>query len=150
MGVGAVTHPWTGLDLYAYAGEEQVNATAWTIGTQGGCGNPNFVNNGCLDEKQAGGSVGFNTPIARFTCTATFSWACYWDGNRQSGSEPEQSDLHDLGEVLHLAFDRRTGPAARLDVASLFSNPRALAVVWSYTLRMLMVRGLPASCTRFQ
>jgi Kef-type K+ transport system membrane component KefB len=33
---------------------------------------------------------------------------------------------------------------ARLDVASLFSNPLALALVPVYTLLMLMVRGIPA------
>jgi hypothetical protein len=69
--LGLVAHPWTGLDVYAYAGQEQVNAAAWTVGTtQGGYGNPNFVNNGCLNENQVGGSAGFNTPIAGFTCTA--------------------------------------------------------------------------------
>ena len=69
--LGLVAHPWTGLDVYAYGGQEQVNATAWTVSTtQGGYGNPNFVNNGCLNENQTGGSAGFNTPIAGFTCTA--------------------------------------------------------------------------------
>ena len=27
------------------------------------------------------------------------SWSCYWDGNPQPRSEPEQSDVHDLGAV---------------------------------------------------
>src|SRR5215469_401736 len=56
-----------------------------------------------------------------------------------------------LVEVLHLAFNRRTGQrsrfitsGARLGVASLFSNPRVLAMVSVYTLRMRVVRGLPA------
>ena len=28
--VGAVAHPWTGNDFYAYYGQEQNNANAWT------------------------------------------------------------------------------------------------------------------------
>ena len=69
--LGVVTHPSPGLDVYAYAGQEQANANYWTIGgTPGGYGNPSFVNNGCLDENEAGGSVGFNTPITGTACTA--------------------------------------------------------------------------------
>src|SRR5271169_772760 len=35
--LGLVAHPWTGLDLYGYAGEEQVNANFWNVaGTAGG------------------------------------------------------------------------------------------------------------------
>jgi len=69
--LGLVTHPLTGLDVYAYAGQEQLSASPWTIhGTQGGYGNPNFVNNGCLIENQVGGSASFNMAIAGTTCTA--------------------------------------------------------------------------------
>jgi hypothetical protein len=55
--VGAVGHPWTGLDVYAYAGQEQVNANFWNIGTtHGGYGNPLATNNACLLENQNGGA----------------------------------------------------------------------------------------------
>jgi len=69
--LGLVAHPVNGLDVYAYAGQEQLNANPWTIGaTQGGYGNPNFVNNGCLNENQVGGAASFNMAIAGTTCTA--------------------------------------------------------------------------------
>jgi hypothetical protein len=69
--VGAVAHPFTGNDIYAYYGQDQTYANAWTVaGTQGGWGNPNFVNNGCVNQNLTGGTLGaFNTPIAGFTCT---------------------------------------------------------------------------------
>jgi len=69
--LGLIAHPVTGLDVYAYAGQEQLNASPWTIGaTQGGYGNPSFVNNGCLLENQGGGSASFNMAIAPTVCTA--------------------------------------------------------------------------------
>ncbi|HLN08320.1 MAG TPA: hypothetical protein VK281_05090 [Xanthobacteraceae bacterium] len=69
--IGLVAHPVTGLDVYSYAGQEQVNSAPWTIGaTQGGYGNPFFVNNGCLLESQVGGSAAFNMAIAPTVCTA--------------------------------------------------------------------------------
>lgn len=41
--VGAVAHPFAGNDIYAYYGQEQTQANAWTIGaTQGGWGNGAF------------------------------------------------------------------------------------------------------------
>lgn len=68
---GAVAHPWSGLDIYAYYGEDRTYANPWTVGaTQGGWGNANFVNNGCLNQNLSGGTLGaFNTPIAGTTCT---------------------------------------------------------------------------------
>ena len=69
--VGAVAHPWDGLDVYAYAGQEQVNANFWNIGaTHGGFGNPAFVNNGCLNENVVSGPAAFIDPIAGTACTA--------------------------------------------------------------------------------
>ena len=42
--VGAVAHPFAGNDIYAYYGQEQTQANAWTIGaTQGGWGNGAFA-----------------------------------------------------------------------------------------------------------
>jgi hypothetical protein len=68
--VGAVAHPFEGNDIYAYYGQDQTYANAWTVGaTQGGWGNANFVNNGCLNQSLSGGTLGtFNTPAAG-TCT---------------------------------------------------------------------------------
>jgi hypothetical protein len=49
--VGAVLHPWAGLDLYGYAGIEKEQAGFWSnpAGTGGlsGFGVPNVVNGGC-------------------------------------------------------------------------------------------------------
>ena len=46
--VGLIAHPYEGLDLYAYAGREQVNANFFSIGTSlFGFGNPGFSNVGC-------------------------------------------------------------------------------------------------------
>jgi hypothetical protein len=69
--LGLVTHPAPGLDIYAYAGGEQVDANTWLIrGTPGGYGNALFVNNGCLTENQVGGPDNLNDPIAGTSCTA--------------------------------------------------------------------------------
>jgi hypothetical protein len=71
--VGAVGHPTATTDIYTYYGQDQTYANAWTVGaTQGGWGNPNFVNNGCAGQNltAASASLGtFNTPIAGTTCT---------------------------------------------------------------------------------
>ncbi len=69
--VGAIAHPFAGNDIYAYYGEDQSYANSWTVGaTQGGWGNPNFVNSGCLNQSFTGASAGaFNTPIVAGTCT---------------------------------------------------------------------------------
>ena len=69
--VGGVAHPWQGLDVYAYYGQEQVNANFWNIGaTHGGYGNPAFNNGGCLNQNLASGVAGFNDPIVAGSCTA--------------------------------------------------------------------------------
>jgi hypothetical protein len=76
--VGAVAHPWDGLDVYVYAGQEQVRATSFGTGAgAGGYGNPLFANNGCLLANPAYannpggiGTASFNSPIAGTTCTA--------------------------------------------------------------------------------
>jgi hypothetical protein len=66
---GAVAHPFEGLDVYAYYGQEQVNANFWTVGgVQGGYGNPNYPNGGCLNSIPASGPASFNSFSA--TCTA--------------------------------------------------------------------------------
>ena len=69
--VGAVGHPFTGNDLYLYYGQDQTYANSWTVAaTQGGWGNPSFVNNGCVNQSLTGGTLGtFNTPIGGTTCT---------------------------------------------------------------------------------
>jgi len=69
--LGLVAHPWDSLDVYAYAGEESVNSSFWSNGkTNGGYGNPLFLNNGCLLENQGSGPAGYNDAIAGTTCTA--------------------------------------------------------------------------------
>jgi hypothetical protein len=70
--LGLVAHPWTGLDVYGYAGEEQVNANFWNVaGTAGGWGNPAYGNGGCLDPNLTSTfAAGFNTPITGTACTA--------------------------------------------------------------------------------
>jgi len=46
--VGLIGHPWDGLDVYAYAGMEQVSASFFNVGTTlFGFGNPGFSNVGC-------------------------------------------------------------------------------------------------------
>jgi len=68
--VGAVAHPMASLDVYAYYGEDRQNANWWTVGaTQGGWGNPNFVNNGCLNQGYAAGTGAYNTPFGASVCT---------------------------------------------------------------------------------
>lgn len=69
--VGAVAHPFAGSDIYAYYGQDQTYSNAWTVGaTQGGWGNPAFVNSGCVNQNLTGGTLGgFNTPIVAGTCT---------------------------------------------------------------------------------
>lgn len=73
--VGIVVHPITGLDVYGYAGQEQVNANYFGAGSSG-YGNPAANNGGCLDANPAYpnnpggiGSGSFNSPIAGSTCT---------------------------------------------------------------------------------
>jgi hypothetical protein len=47
--VGLIGHPWGGLDLYSYAGFEQVSGGSFDVGTNlFGYGNPGFSNAGCL------------------------------------------------------------------------------------------------------
>jgi hypothetical protein len=47
--VGLIGHPWEGLDLYVYAGQEEVAANFFNIGpTLFGLGNPGFSNATCL------------------------------------------------------------------------------------------------------
>jgi hypothetical protein len=69
--VGGVAHPWSGLDIYAYYGQDRTYANPWTIGTtHGGWGNALFLNNGCLDQNLTTASAGaFNTPITGTTCS---------------------------------------------------------------------------------
>jgi hypothetical protein len=61
---GLVAHPWDGLDVYGYAGIEQVNARSFNAadGTPFGYGNPNFNNTGCL-LTSAGSFAGGPAPL---------------------------------------------------------------------------------------
>jgi len=75
--LGLVAHPWAGLDVYGYAGQEQVKANFWNqVGFAGsagagGYGNPAYLNGGCFQPNTASTfGAGFNTPIAPSSCTA--------------------------------------------------------------------------------
>lgn len=76
--VGAVGHPWDGLDIYTYYGQDRVYGNSWSIGgVNGGYGNPLFHNDGCLLQGPGAGQTGgallsgspFNTPFPNTTCT---------------------------------------------------------------------------------
>jgi hypothetical protein len=69
--LGAIVHPWTGLDFYAYAGEEDVKANFWTVkGTNGGWGNPSYPDGGCSNEVTTSTfGAAYNVNSAT-TCTA--------------------------------------------------------------------------------
>ena len=59
--VGAVAHPWTGLDVYSYYGQEQQNSNFWKVNTtQGGWGNPNYSNANCAIEAAAANNPPYN------------------------------------------------------------------------------------------
>ena len=59
--VGAVVHPFAGNDIYAYYGQEQTQANAWTVGgVQGGWGNQRFPDACGLLVPGSTDSVGFN------------------------------------------------------------------------------------------
>jgi hypothetical protein len=69
--LGAIGHVTPNLDVYGYAGEEQVQASSYNIGaTPLGYGNPGYANTGCLLENQGSGTAGYNDPIAGTACTA--------------------------------------------------------------------------------
>ena len=74
--LGFVAHPWEGLDLYGYAGQEQVGSNFWNITTgavttNGGFGNPAFGNGGCFNENTSSTfAAAFNSPVTGTLCTA--------------------------------------------------------------------------------
>ena len=57
--LGLVAHPWAGLDVYGYAGQEQVKANFWNqvgfagAAGPGGYGNPAYLNGGCFQPNTA-------------------------------------------------------------------------------------------------
>ena len=73
--LGFIAHPWAGLDVYGYAGQEQVSSNFWSITTggkttNGGYGNPAYLNGGCEQENTTSTfAAGFNTPFVG-ACTA--------------------------------------------------------------------------------
>jgi hypothetical protein len=76
LGFVAHTAPWfEGLDIYGYAGQEQVNNNFWSITTgktttQGGFGNPAYLNGGCAIENTTSTfAASFNSPLTG-ACTA--------------------------------------------------------------------------------
>ncbi len=71
--VGAILHPWAGLDIYGYAGIEKEASAVWAnaagIGGVSGFGNPNLVNGGCYFPTATSFSVTTNAPM-NTTCSA--------------------------------------------------------------------------------
>ena len=71
--VGAILHPWAGLDIYGYAGIEKEASAVWAnaagIGGVSGFGNPNVINGGCYFPTAATFSVTTN-PAMSGNCAA--------------------------------------------------------------------------------
>jgi hypothetical protein len=71
--VGAILHPWAGLDIYGYGGIEKEASAVWAnaagIGGVSGFGNPNLVNGGCYFPTAASFSVTTSAPM-NSTCSA--------------------------------------------------------------------------------
>jgi hypothetical protein len=77
--LGFVAHPLPGgpLDVYGYAGQEQVNNNFWSITTgkpstttNGGYGNPAYLNGGCeVENTTSTFAASFNSPLTG-ACTA--------------------------------------------------------------------------------
>jgi hypothetical protein len=69
--LGAVGHPWEGLDVYAYAGQELASRNSSVVrGTATGYGNPLFSDAGCFFENPVSGPAPANDPFAGTACTA--------------------------------------------------------------------------------
>jgi hypothetical protein len=66
---GAVAHPWDGLDIYAYYGEDRTYANPWVVaGKPGGWGNVMFAENACLQQTAASDASGvYNTATSGCT-----------------------------------------------------------------------------------
>jgi hypothetical protein len=66
--VGLIGHPWEGLDVYGYAGIEQVNANFFNVPGTGpfGFGNPAFSSAGCTTTS----GLSFSTGAAPVNCAA--------------------------------------------------------------------------------
>jgi hypothetical protein len=65
--VGLIGHPWEGLDVYGYAGIEQVNANSFnTPAGPFGFGNPGFSNGGCNTTS----GLSFSSGAAPVNCAA--------------------------------------------------------------------------------
>jgi hypothetical protein len=71
--VGAILHPWAGLDIYGYAGIEKEASAFWAnpagVGGVSGLGNPNLVNAGCNLTTAASFGVSTSAPM-NLTCSA--------------------------------------------------------------------------------
>lgn len=71
--VGAILHPWAGLDIYGYAGIEKEASAVWAnaagIGGVSGFGNPNVINAGCYFATAATFSATTN-PTMSANCAA--------------------------------------------------------------------------------
>jgi hypothetical protein len=134
--LGAVGHVNPDLDVYAYAGQEEVNANYYNVGaTALGYGNPAYANTGCFLENQASGTAGFNDPITGTTCTANVHrtqeiTAGFWQnlykgpvGRLTYGVQYEYQKLQ--------AFPGASGPVTATSTPNLGLNPNNQVVMVS-------------------
>jgi hypothetical protein len=134
--LGAIGHVTPDLDVYAYAGQEQVQANSYNIGaTPLGYGNPGFANNGCLLENQASGTAGYNDPIAGTTCTANVQrtqelTAGFWN-NLYKGSWGRLTYGVQYEYVKLKAFAGASGPQTATSTPNQGLSPNEQAVMVS-------------------
>jgi len=134
--LGAIGHVNPDLDVYAYAGQEEVNANFFNVGaTPLGFGNPAFGDNGCFLENQGSGTAGFNDAIAGTTCTANVHrtqevTAGFWQnlykgpvGRLAYGLQYEYQKLQ--------AFQGASGPVTATSTPNLGLNPNNQVVMVS-------------------
>ncbi len=134
--LGAIGHVTPDLDVYAYAGQEQVNANFYNIGaTPLGYGNPGFANNGCLLENQGSGTAGYNDPIAGTTCTANVHrtqelTVGFWD-NLYKGSLGRLTYGAQYEFIRLQAFPGAAGPITATSTPNLGLNPNNQVIMAS-------------------
>jgi hypothetical protein len=134
--LGAIGHVTPDLDVYAYAGQEQVNASSYNIGaTPLGYGNPGFANNGCLLENQGSGTAGYNDPIAGTTCTANVHrtqelTVGFWN-NLYKGSLGRLTYGAQYEFIRLQAFPGAAGPITATSTPNLGLNPNNQVIMAS-------------------
>jgi hypothetical protein len=108
--VGAVAHPWAGLDIYGYAGMEKADTNLFpTLAAPGvtGFGNPNFTNVGCgiVTSASFTGGVSNCTAINKEVDMATIG---FWQ-NLAKGSYGRVAAGLQYEYVIRKSFDTNPG-----------------------------------------